>query len=881
MANQNTVNYFAETNYRNERRKFGIQRDDRRRHMYVIGKTGMGKSTLLENMIIQDVQNGEGLAVVDPHGDLVEKILEYIPSDRINDVVYFNPSDYDNPIAFNILEEVDPQYKHLVSNGLVGVFKKIWADSWGPRLEYILINTILALLEYPGSTLLGVMRMLVDGGFRKKVLKKISDPVVKSFWVNEFNNYTEKFRNEAIAPIQNKVGQFLSSSLIRNIVGQTQSSMDIREIMDGKKILLMNLSKGRIGEENAALLGAMMITKIQLAAMSRVDTPEEERQDFFLYVDEFQNFATESFAGILSEARKYRLSLIMAHQYIEQLSDEVRAAVFGNVGTMVTFRVGATDAEELEKEYSPTFVQEDIVTLPAYHIYLRLMINGVASDPFSASTLPPLSGKTENRDKVIRVSRERYANPRDKVEDAIASWANPSSGQTEAVEARDGKKDDNGRGRDKKNGKNDRKKDKSRDKDKDTGNNRKGKDKRDNKKEKDNSDSADQPQERPAVPSPPPVPVPQPVVDIHAMPAPPKPQQPVQVDSSQIPQPMEDAYEMRQQVGSAGNSINFVAQLQQKMNPEAVDTEQFSIPVPAPQAADAPAEQEKKQATESTNADEKETKQEKKEEEQKPQKSKESQKSEKSERSKKQKSEKKQEKRESKQEKKSDRKSEPKKKVQPAASPSVGNIAAALPSMPQPVSAASEQNTEPKAKTQPQKQKQKQQKNVEPAAQASEESQTEETIGSLQLPKPLRDKKKREAQTQRDAQNDSQKNTNNTDQPAADKPKKRKRRRKRKRKGSENSGNGGNADGNAGSNRNSGGGNQSAQQGTAQEQQKKQQSQKSEPAEQARKSASAPSFVNPTSTQSAPQPIPPAQPQPNPQQTGSPQPIQPGQRIQF
>jgi hypothetical protein len=343
--------------------------------------------------------------------------------------VYFNPSDVDHPIAFNILENVGDEYKNLVSNGLVGVFKKIWADSWGPRLEYILINAILALLEYPGSTLLGVTRMLVDAKYRKKVVGNITDPVVKSFWVDEYNNYTEKFRSEAIAPIQNKVGQFLSSSLIRNIVGQSKSTIDMRQLMDDGKIVLMNLSKGRIGEENAALLGAMMITKIQLAAMSRVDIPEPTRRDFYLYVDEFQNFSTESFANILSEARKYRLNLIMAHQYIEQLSDEVKAAVFGNVGTLIAFRVGGVDAEELEKEFQPTFMQEDVVTLPAFHVYMRLMIDGVASEPFSASTLPPISGQTDQREKVIQVSRERYSRDRGGVEEKIMKWAGYAHGE--------------------------------------------------------------------------------------------------------------------------------------------------------------------------------------------------------------------------------------------------------------------------------------------------------------------------------------------------------------------------------------------------------------------------------------------------------------------
>lgn len=330
MENNDTT-IFAETTFRHGFRKFGIKRDDRRRHMYLIGKTGMGKSTILENMIVEDINAGKGVAVVDPHGELAEKIIQYIPSDRVNDVIYFNPADIEYPVAFNIVEHVEPHLRHLVASGLLGVFQKQWADSWGPRLEYILRNAILAILEYPGSTLLAITRMLSDKKFRKKVVDKIQDPVVKSFWVNEFAGYADKFASEAVSPIQNKVGQFLSSSLIRNIVGQVKSTIDMRKIMDEGKILIMNLSKGRIGEDNSALLGAMMITKIQLAAMSRVDIPESERPDFYLYVDEFQNFATDSFANILSEARKYRLNLILAHQYIEQLNEKVKFAVFGNV----------------------------------------------------------------------------------------------------------------------------------------------------------------------------------------------------------------------------------------------------------------------------------------------------------------------------------------------------------------------------------------------------------------------------------------------------------------------------------------------------------------------------------------------------------------------
>ncbi len=427
---QQEVTVFAETNFRNQRIRFGIKQDDRRRHMYIIGKTGMGKSVLLENLVYADIIAGHGVCYIDPHGDTAEKIIDCIPSHRINDVVYINPADMEYPIAFNVLEKVPTRYRHLVASGLIGVFKKIWADSWGPRLEYLLRNTILALLDYPDSTLLGVNRLLVDNEYRKKVIAKVQDPVVKAFWVDEFSKYNQAFLVEAIAPIQNKVGQFLSTSLIRNIVGQVSSSINLRELMDQRKIIILNLSKGRIGEDASSLLGNMMVTKIQLAAMSRVDIPEDERNDFYLYVDEFQNFATESFANILSEARKYHLNLTIAHQYIEQLGEVVKPAVFGNVGTIVCFRVGAEDAEFLEKEFTPTFVIDDLVNLPKYNVYLKLMIDGVASEPFSATTLPPITVATHSTEKVIRVTRERYSQPIDEVEDKIARW---SGVETEAM----------------------------------------------------------------------------------------------------------------------------------------------------------------------------------------------------------------------------------------------------------------------------------------------------------------------------------------------------------------------------------------------------------------------------------------------------------------
>jgi len=422
---------FGQTNYRNQLRRFGIKTDDRRRHMYIIGKTGMGKTTMMENMVLSDIYKGHGVGIVDPHGDFAEKIINFIPPNRINDVVYFNPADVEFPIGFNILEVNSEEQKHLVASGLMGIFKKIWPDVWSSRMEYILNNTILALLDYPGSTLLGINRLLSDKDYRKKVVKQLKDPVVKAFWQTEFASYNDRYAQEAVAPIQNKIGQFMSASVIRNMVAQVKSTINVREIMDSGKIFIMNLSKGRIGEDNSRLLGGMLITEIQLAAMERVDMPEKDRKDFFLYVDEFQNFASPSFANILSEARKYRLSLIMAHQYVAQLDEMVSDAVFGNVGTTVTFRVGASDAEVLAKEFAPTFTEEDIVNLTKYRILLKLMIDGVASHPFSSMTIPPIGSLTGSAEKVIRVSRERYGRPRDVIADKILRWSGVDGGNDE------------------------------------------------------------------------------------------------------------------------------------------------------------------------------------------------------------------------------------------------------------------------------------------------------------------------------------------------------------------------------------------------------------------------------------------------------------------
>ena len=411
-------------------RKFGVKTDDRRRHMYVIGKTGMGKTVLLENMFLSDVYSGHGCCYVDPHGDTAERLIDFIPSWRINDVVYFNPADLDFPIGFNILETVSEKTKHLVASGMMGVFKKIWENLWSARMEYILNNSILALLDNPGSTLLGINRMLSDADFRKKIVSNVQDPIVKQFWLVEFASYQEKYAQEAVAPIQNKIGQFLSASVIRNIVAQVKSTINIRQLMDQEKIFIINLSKGRIGEDNMRLLGGLLITKLQLSAMERVDIPEIERKDFYMYVDEFQNFAVESFASILSEARKYRLCLTMAHQYIAQLSDEVREAVFGNVGTTITFRVGSPDATYMETEFAPRFTPEDILNLPKYNVYLKLLIDGVTSHPFSAQTLPPIAKRTGSEQKVIKVSRERYTTPREEIADKIMKWTGMGSDET-------------------------------------------------------------------------------------------------------------------------------------------------------------------------------------------------------------------------------------------------------------------------------------------------------------------------------------------------------------------------------------------------------------------------------------------------------------------
>jgi len=433
------ITIFAKTNFRNRQTRFGIKNDDRRRHMYIIGKTGMGKTNLLETMVVSDIRAGKGVGVVDPHGEFAERILDFVPENRLDDVIYFNPADIDWPIAFNPLERIDIEHRHLVASGIMGVFKKIWPDVWSARMEYILNNSLLSLLEYPSSTLLGIMRMFSDKEYRRKITENLEDPIIKAFWLNEFAKYTQRLETEAVAAIQNKVGQFVSNPLIRNIIGQNHSAFDIRKVMDEGKILIINLAKGKIGEDNSALLGALMITKLQLAAMSRVDIEEKKRRDFYLYVDEFQNFSTESFANILSEARKYRLDLILAHQYIEQLDEKVQAAIFGNVGTLTCFRVGAEDAEFLEKEFLPEFSATDLVNLSKYGVYLKLMIDGVASKPFSAETLEPLKPDVESlKDVIIENCRRRFSTSRKAVEEKIASeWLSNKETGEDRIQRRD------------------------------------------------------------------------------------------------------------------------------------------------------------------------------------------------------------------------------------------------------------------------------------------------------------------------------------------------------------------------------------------------------------------------------------------------------------
>src|ERR1051325_5790569 len=401
---------------------FGIRIEDARHHTYLIGKTGSGKTTLLRNLFLQHLYMGNGLALLDPHGDLAEELLDHFPTSRADDLVYFNPSDLDFPISLNLLANIPPDKRHLVASGITSAFKGIWRDSWGPRLEYILYNALAALLDCPNTSLLGINRLLTDAAYRGWVIRQVKDPFVRKFWAEEFAGYDPRFLREAIAPIQNKIGQFLMSPPIRNILGQVRMKIDLRFMMDTGRVFIANLSTGKLGADKANLLGSLLTTQFQLAAMSRADSPEHKRPDFHLFVDEFHNFTTDSFAAVLAEARKYRLSLTLSHQYIDQLSLPVRQAVFGNVGTLISFRIGHSDAETLEKEFGMAFPAQYFIDLDRYELLVKLLVDGITTEPFRGKSLPPIENRVGRRVTLIRRSRERFATSRVNVEQRLARW---------------------------------------------------------------------------------------------------------------------------------------------------------------------------------------------------------------------------------------------------------------------------------------------------------------------------------------------------------------------------------------------------------------------------------------------------------------------------
>ena len=413
-----TISPVAVTNFRGHNTAFGMPRGDRGRHMYILGQTGVGKSGLLELLTISDIYSPYGFAVIDPHGDYAQNMLKRIPKERVKDVLYFNAADTEFPVAFNPLEVYDDKLKTHTCSELIGVLKRLF-ESWGPRLEYILRYTILALLDYPNATMLDITRMLTDKKFRNEVLTYVHDPVVRNFWNVEFASWNDKFATEAVAPVLNKVGAFTANPLVRNIIGQPKSSFNIRQIMDERKILIVNLSRGLVGEDNAALLGALIVTKMQMAAMSRADIPVEDRVPFYLYVDEFQNFATDSFATILSEARKYGLSLTVANQYVAQMMPQVKDAVFGNVGTIISFRMSADDARTMQRYFEPKFSEYDLIHMHNRYFIISMTVHGEKSAAFSGITLelPPVA--VDNSSAIIASSRELFGTPREHVEDDV------------------------------------------------------------------------------------------------------------------------------------------------------------------------------------------------------------------------------------------------------------------------------------------------------------------------------------------------------------------------------------------------------------------------------------------------------------------------------
>ena len=408
-------------------RPFGIAAIDERHHLYIIGKTGSGKTTLLRNLILQHIAQGHGVGVIDPHGDLAEELLNFIPPKRADDLVYFNPGDLEFPIGLNPIGNVSEDARHLAASGIVSAFKGIWRDSWGPRLEYILHNAVSALLECRNQTLLGVNRLLVDDEYRAKVIRQVKDPFIRAFWAEEYESYDERFKREAIAPIQNKLGQFLLNPVIRNILGQIKKKVDIPFVMDHGRLFIANLSKGRLGDDKANLLGSLLATQFQLGAMARARLPESERRDFYLFIDEFQNFSTDAFASILAEARKYRLCMALSHQYIDQLPLPIRQAVFGNVGTLIAFRIGSTDAEVMEKEFGKSFTASTLADLERYEAIVKLLVEGSNLEPFRARMLPPLGSRTGRKEKLIALSRERFAMPRRVIEGKLNRWMGSTS----------------------------------------------------------------------------------------------------------------------------------------------------------------------------------------------------------------------------------------------------------------------------------------------------------------------------------------------------------------------------------------------------------------------------------------------------------------------
>lgn len=429
LYSHQSLSILGETDYHGIHRRFVIKQADRLGHMYILGKTGTGKSTLLKNLITSDLVAGRGLMVIDPHGDLVEAILNLVPPHRLQDTIYFNPADTTYPMALNPLDRTAGLSPLLVVSGILGVLRKAWPEFWGPRMEYVLRSSLMTLLSFRGATMLDLHRLLVDAEFRRKIVARVTDPQLIQFWAQEFAGYTKTFRVEAISPIVNKTGQYLTMPLVRNILGQRASAVSFRAMMDEGRIFLANLAKGRIGEDVSILLGALLVNQLELAALSRVDTEEPTRRNFFLYIDEAHLVATRTMIELFPEARKFHLGVILAHQYVDQLEEELRYAVLGNVGTMIAFRLGARDAEALRKEFGPEFSELDLVSLPAYQIYLRLMVDGTTTQPFSSMTLPAPPSGSSRREHIIAESRQRYTRPVAEVErEIMRRWQTEASG---------------------------------------------------------------------------------------------------------------------------------------------------------------------------------------------------------------------------------------------------------------------------------------------------------------------------------------------------------------------------------------------------------------------------------------------------------------------